>query len=538
MRSHTLLALAATALVFPVPAFAQLSTGLSGGVNGSAEPFDNHMPGLALHMVMQRSGVFGLGVPIRVFAYSDATMSMLANGNSTTVTGWPIADGRVVSISQNQALFAQLGTDYGGNGATNFAIPDLRGRIIVGPSVAHPRGNVSGTPATTFTVAHLPPHAHPTSASPTRLTGTTGDGAPFSTLQPAVALDPVILRFGVFPTNGGPDEGGAIGPIDGYYGQVIFNAGSMTEGFRNQRIPCDGRTLTLQQESGLFSMIGYTYGSTHHNNYQIPDLRFAAAVGAGSAAAGLLDHPLGQRYGAETGTLTLANLPAHNHTIPPLGGLTFPPTGDAGSGDPAPVDSDQPAQVLKYFIAVNGVFPGSGINDDVGYIGEVIAMAPFSDSFSPAGHLPCDGRTLAIADYDTLFFLIGTTFGGDGISTFAIPDLRGRTPVGASLGWNGAPAIPAGTRFGGHSSRPALSGANVPPHSHTLPCPSDYGVQGGVPGQDNHADNNDFIVFIDLFFAFDPRADIGVQGGFPGIDELFNNNDFVVFIDRFFAGCP
>jgi hypothetical protein len=68
-------------------------------------------------------------------------------------------------------------------------------------------------------------------------------------------------------------------------------------------------------------------------------------------------------------------------------------------------------------------------------------------------------------------------------------------------------------------------------------CPPDLGVQGGAPGSDASLDNNDFIVFIDYFFAHDPRADFGVQGGVPGHDGLFDNNDFIVFIDQFFAGC-
>ena len=71
----------------------------------------------------------------------------------------------------------------------------------------------------------------------------------------------------------------------------------------------------------------------------------------------------------------------------------------------------------------------------------------------------------------------------------------------------------------------------------TPTCPADMGVQGGVAGQDGVLDNNDFIVFIDYFFASDPRADVGQQGGLPGADGQFNNNDFIVFIDLFFAGC-
>jgi hypothetical protein len=69
--------------------------------------------------------------------------------------------------------------------------------------------------------------------------------------------------------------------------------------------------------------------------------------------------------------------------------------------------------------------------------------------------------------------------------------------------------------------------------------PADIGSQGGVYDScgDGYLDNNDFVVFINFFFAHDPIADRGVQGGVPGQDGLFDNNDFVVFIDQFFAGC-
>ncbi|HZW07520.1 MAG TPA: GC-type dockerin domain-anchored protein, partial [Phycisphaerales bacterium] len=66
---------------------------------------------------------------------------------------------------------------------------------------------------------------------------------------------------------------------------------------------------------------------------------------------------------------------------------------------------------------------------------------------------------------------------------------------------------------------------------------SDIGSTGGTDGGDGQLNNNDFVVFIDRFFAGDPRADVGVTGGLPGRDQAFNNNDFVVFIDQFFDGC-
>ncbi|HZW07624.1 MAG TPA: GC-type dockerin domain-anchored protein [Phycisphaerales bacterium] len=67
--------------------------------------------------------------------------------------------------------------------------------------------------------------------------------------------------------------------------------------------------------------------------------------------------------------------------------------------------------------------------------------------------------------------------------------------------------------------------------------PADVGATGGVAGADGALDNNDFVVFIDLFFAMAPAADLGSTGGVPGADGAWDNNDFVVFIDEFFGGC-
>jgi hypothetical protein len=64
---------------------------------------------------------------------------------------------------------------------------------------------------------------------------------------------------------------------------------------------------------------------------------------------------------------------------------------------------------------------------------------------------------------------------------------------------------------------------------------ADVGGVGGVAGADNHLDNNDFVVFIDLFFNHNAIADMGSTGGTPGADGAWDNNDFVVFIDNFFT---
>jgi hypothetical protein len=68
--------------------------------------------------------------------------------------------------------------------------------------------------------------------------------------------------------------------------------------------------------------------------------------------------------------------------------------------------------------------------------------------------------------------------------------------------------------------------------------PADVGGAGGVAGYDGILNNNDFIAFIDLFFANNPLADVGIAGGVPGHDNAWDNNDFIAFINYFFNGCP
>jgi microcystin-dependent protein len=62
--------------------------------------------------------------------------------------------------------------------------------------------------------------------------------------------------------------------------------------------------------------------------------------------------------------------------------------------------------------------------------GTIATILIFAGNFAPRGWLFCAGQPLSIAEYDVLFSLIGTTYGGDGVQTFNLPDLRGRAPIG------------------------------------------------------------------------------------------------------------
>ena len=74
--------------------------------------------------------------------------------------GWALCNGQLLPINQNQALFSLLGTTYGGNGQTNFALPDLRARVPIHFGNGFTRGERAGEQAHTLTMSELPAHNH------------------------------------------------------------------------------------------------------------------------------------------------------------------------------------------------------------------------------------------------------------------------------------------------------------------------------------------------------------------------------------------
>src|SRR5687767_12845768 len=97
------------------------------------------------------------------------------------------------------------------------------------------------------------------------------------------------------------------------------------------------------------------------------------------------------------------------------------------------------------------------------YIGEI---RMFAGNFAPAGWAFCDGRLLAISENDALFTLIGTTYGGDGQSTFALPDLRGRAPVHMGQGPGISQSYQIGEAAGVESV--TVTTQQTPVHNHAF----------------------------------------------------------------------
>ena len=105
------------------------------------------------------------------------------------------------------------------------------------------------------------------------------------------------------------------------------------------------------------------------------------------------------------------------------------------------------------------------------YVGEI---RMFAGNFAPAGWMFCEGQLLPISENETLFQLIGTTYGGDGQSTFALPDLRGRIPIHMGNGF-----ILAET---GGVEEITLTVSQIPAHSHAFLATANNAGSANAPG--------------------------------------------------------
>ena len=129
------------------------------------------------------------------------------------------------------------------------------------------------------------------------------------------------------------------------------------------------------------------------------------------------------------------------------------------------------------------------------YVGEIRI---FAGNFAPAGWMFCEGQLLPISENQTLFQLIGTTYGGDGQNTFALPDLRGRLPLHQGNGF-----ILAET---GGVETVSLTVSQIPAHTHPLLASTNPGNQAN-PGGNVTAQNT----LVQLYTEDVPTVNTGAQ---------------------------
>lgn len=124
-------------------------------------------------------------------------------GGNFAPLGWHFCDGSLVPISQNEALFALIGTTYGGDGSTSFALPDLRGRVPVHISNNIHLGAKGGVESVTLIEAQIPAHTHAVNASTENgVTGAPTDHVwasssainPYQAAAPSVRMNPAAVH--------------------------------------------------------------------------------------------------------------------------------------------------------------------------------------------------------------------------------------------------------------------------------------------------------------------------------------------------------
>jgi len=228
----------------------------------------------------------------------------------------------------------------------------------------------------------------------------------------------------------------------------------------------------------------------------IPDLRGRVVVHADASA------PLGQTGGSETVALTAAQLPVHRHVAMCAGDATTSAPVEAiwaaittensapyaaapanlgmmASSCIVPMGDGEAHDNMMPFLALNYITPTvfDGQDDDDPYLGEIRAFAGGAD-LQP-GWVPCDGTMLPVRQFAALFSLLGVSFGGDGRTEFAVPDLAETVVLGAGDG-DGLSPRPFASKGGADDV--ALDLAQLPPHTHVPTCSTGTG-DAAAPSQ-------------------------------------------------------
>lgn len=285
---------------------------------------------------------------------------------------------------------------------------------------------------------------------------------------PVAQLPHLCATGGAFPSPGGSGAAEvtlAMIHVFAAPGYAAFGAPAAT-----------GHMLPINQNQPLMAVIGTQYGGGGSTTIALPNLAGRVAIGgqAGlvsphalqmtwliAAEAGAAGYPAVGTMALFAGNYAPPGWLAADGSLLPIARNVplFEAIGTAFGGNPAAfalpdlngsapigtadgVSLGQPVKIpgwsdagglgLTWLVCVQGAFPPAngdgGFPPDQPVVGEIIA---FAGATPPAGFVPADGRLLAVADYEPLFQLIGTTYGGDGQDDFALPHLRGRLAVGA-----------------------------------------------------------------------------------------------------------
>jgi microcystin-dependent protein len=346
------------------------------GQIGGDQAFTTQEPSLGLNFIIAVQGSFPSpngasgNVPllgeIRLFAGNVAP------------TGWAFCDGQLLPITVNPALFSVLGAAYGGDGRTNFALPDLRGRDAVGvgqsSQIVDLGERLGGATETLFT-GQLPVESYPLPPDGAQTTGPVGAGAPYTTVQPGLGLNYILTEQGFYPSATG------MGGVEPQLGDIRLFAGSLAP---HGWALCNGQVLSIVANSALFSVLGNTYGGTQFSTFALPNLEGRVPVEAGPGA-GLSPHNEGDAFGVAQSTLTTNQLPSETLPLPVLAvNITADQsTVNAGStaGFTVTVTNTEPTVSVAGDLTLSVPLPALG----GGNLWTINPNSPFSTAFTLVG---------------------------------------------------------------------------------------------------------------------------------------------------------
>ena len=443
--------------------------------------------------------------------------------------GWALCNGQLLPINQNQALFSLLGTTYGGDGQTNFALPDLRGRVPIHVGAGHTlgeRGGAAGPHAVARPRCRSTRTSLQASSSSRQHAGADGKrprGQPERALRPPADLVPMQPDVGHERGRlSGPPQHAAVPdpellhraaghlPVTELGGSRWHSPTSARSGCSAGNFApdgwmfCDGQLIPISENDTLFTLIGTTYGGDGEETFALPDLRGRLPIHLGNGFI------LAETGGAEEITLTVQPDPVHGHPL--LGTNNSAPRRTRGGNVPARFSQ---ANISPYIEDVANAEHGAdrdragrrepaahqlpalplhqlhhlAVRDlPVADLGETMAdpfvaeIRIFPFNFPPTGWAFCDGQLLPLRQNTALFSLLGTTYGGDGKSNFALPDLQGNAPMHPGQGPGLRCTISA--RAAGTRDRHAARERDPGPHPRaagaTAARPGDTPLPGGT----------------------------------------------------------
>ncbi|MGO4497994.1 phage tail protein [Paenibacillus sp. 2RAB27] len=251
-------------------------------------------------------------------------------GGNFAPYGWMFCSGQLLPISQNEILYSLIGTKYGGNGVSTFALPNLQSRVPMHSGNGITFAEQGGVEEVTLTVNQIPAHSHAFGVSSkfgstntpegtvlarstlnqftdsvgatasTAILGSAGGSQPHTNMQPYLAVNYIICTEGMFPSSGGgmSDEP--------YIGEIRWVAFNFAPGGWQL---CNGQTLALAQNQALFALVGTTYGGNGTTTFALTNLqsRIPLHMGAG--------HTIGESGGEQMHTLDSSEMPSHMHLL-------------------------------------------------------------------------------------------------------------------------------------------------------------------------------------------------------------------------------